>query len=100
MGRKKRSIVWTYFTCENENEAKCSLCSKSIRYCGNTTNLFKHMKNHKEENSDLLKQRRQEEEAPPQPQGSITWAGLLEAGEEYRGSANFCFCFVFGSFYF
>ncbi|XP_037546644.1 6-pyruvoyl tetrahydrobiopterin synthase [Nematolebias whitei] len=83
MGRKKRSIVWTYFTCVNENEAKCSLCSKCIRYCGNTTNLFKHMKNHKEE-SNLLKQRKREGAPPGQPvQSQITWAHLLQAGEEY-----------------
>ena len=50
----------------NERGASCgailrwNVCRKVVRYCGNT-NLYKHMKNHKKENSELQQKRREEE---------------------------------------
>ncbi|XP_035442610.2 uncharacterized protein LOC118270911 [Spodoptera frugiperda] len=41
-----KSIIWTYFTKTNETVAKCKQCFKSVKYCGNTSNLFKHSKTH------------------------------------------------------
>lgn len=41
-----KSIIWTHFTKTNETIAKCKHCFKSVKYCGNTSNLFKHSKTH------------------------------------------------------
>ena len=63
MAERKRSIVWTHFTAVNANEATCDLCSKCIRYCGNTTNLTKHLKvNHRKEHDDMERRRVEERE--------------------------------------
>lgn len=60
----KKSNVWKFFTKMdgNENLAKCKICQKVIKSCGNTSNLFSHVKNiHKtafleinKENSQVL----------------------------------------------
>ncbi|XP_074115784.1 E3 SUMO-protein ligase ZBED1-like [Cotesia typhae] len=44
---KKSDDVWRFFdkTEENKNSAKCRLCQKFIKSCGNTTNLIGHLKN-------------------------------------------------------
>ena len=63
MAERKRSIVWTYFTTVSSNEATCDLCRKCLRYCGNTTNLTKHLKvNHSKEHDDLQRRRLEERE--------------------------------------
>ncbi|XP_022823347.1 zinc finger BED domain-containing protein 1-like [Spodoptera litura] len=43
----QKSDVWRFFdkTEENKNSAKCRLCQKFIKSCGNTTNLIGHLKN-------------------------------------------------------
>ncbi|XP_037834874.1 6-pyruvoyl tetrahydrobiopterin synthase isoform X2 [Kryptolebias marmoratus] len=91
--RRKRSLVWSYFTCANENEASCNLCDKCIRYCGNTTNLFKHMRNHSDENNELQEKRRKEEaspprEPPPTARGQTPWTELLQTGGECTAPAE------------
>lgn len=47
MAPSKKSDVWRFFdkTEENKNSAKCRLCQKFIKSCGNTTNLIGHLKN-------------------------------------------------------
>ncbi|XP_013880468.1 6-pyruvoyl tetrahydrobiopterin synthase [Austrofundulus limnaeus] len=85
--QKKRSLVWSYFTCVDENVANCNVCSKCVRYCGNTTNLFKHLRNHNVENNELQKKRSKEaeekpKEAPP-AQSQTPWADLLQKEVEY-----------------
>lgn len=39
-----KSHVWKNFQKINATEAKCKLCFKILKTCGNTTNLNKHMK--------------------------------------------------------
>lgn len=41
-----KSIIWTHYTKVNETIAKCKHCFKSVKYCGNTSNLVKHSKTH------------------------------------------------------
>ncbi|CAK1588431.1 unnamed protein product [Parnassius mnemosyne] len=41
-----KSLIWTYFTKTNEATAICKQCFKSVKYCGNTSNSFKHSKTH------------------------------------------------------
>lgn len=64
---RKRSVVWLYFQAENETTATCTICRKSLKYSGNTTNLYKHMKNHGPENAELQKRREEEKNLPPPP---------------------------------
>ncbi|XP_046975191.1 E3 SUMO-protein ligase ZBED1-like [Vanessa cardui] len=47
MAPSKKSDVWRFYdkTEENKNSAKCRLCQKFIKSCGNTTNLIGHLKN-------------------------------------------------------
>lgn len=90
MADKKRSVVWKYFTTFNENTANCDICKKAIRYCGNTTNLHKHIKQHEKENNELQKQRREEGNPPDRPpavrQTSLAESFELQRGKEYPGS--------------
>lgn len=44
MTERKRSIIWSYFTPVNNDEASCDICQKTICHCGNTTNMTKHLK--------------------------------------------------------
>ena len=95
MAERKRSIVWTHFTAVNANEATCDLCSKCIRYCGNTTNLTKHLKvNHRKEHNDMERRRVEERERegvqgkPPTPTARMRQTSLLESlqrGRQYPG---------------
>lgn len=63
MGERKRSYAWSYFTSINSNDAVCDTCNKTVRYCGNTTNLIKHLHiNHKTEYDDVMMRRSEEEE--------------------------------------
>ncbi len=83
--------MWNYFTAVNENIANCEVCRKSIRYCGNTTNLHKHIKQHEKENSELQKKRREEEANPsdrPPAVPALRQRSLAESfqrGNEYPG---------------
>lgn len=42
--RKTQSAVWEYFTKCGINEAKCSLCSKTVKTGGGTSNLRQHIR--------------------------------------------------------
>uniref|UniRef100_A0A3B1JDP8 BED-type domain-containing protein n=1 Tax=Astyanax mexicanus TaxID=7994 RepID=A0A3B1JDP8_ASTMX len=66
MSERKRSAVWLYFDAQNESTASCIVCNRAVKYSGNTTNLYKHMKNHAAENAELQK-RREEERHPSFP---------------------------------
>jgi superfamily II DNA helicase RecQ len=49
-----RSFVWEYFTkTEDKMHANCSKCSKTIKLCGNTTNLSNHLKKHIKDTAEL-----------------------------------------------
>lgn len=42
--RKKRSVVWTHFIESGDGKtANCSICRNTITFCGNTSNLRKHI---------------------------------------------------------
>ncbi|XP_017047748.1 E3 SUMO-protein ligase ZBED1 [Drosophila ficusphila] len=41
-----RSKIWRYYDKLDRNSARCQLCEKVIKTCGNTSNLMKHMKTH------------------------------------------------------
>ena len=55
IAERNRRVMWRYFMAVNENLANCDVCKKAVRYCGNTTKLYKHIKNHEKENSELQK---------------------------------------------
>lgn len=64
MAERKRSRVWQFFTRENNFEAICEVCLKTVRSCGNTTNLVKHLRlKHKVEYEDFRLQKSEEESA-------------------------------------
>ena len=98
MAERKRSIVWTHFTAVSLNEATCDLCSKCLRYCGNTINLNKHLKvNHTKEHDDLQRRRLEEMEreevqgTAPKPAARMRQTSVLEAlqrGRQYPGIVN------------
>ena len=39
--RRKRSMVWTYFTKSGQKDATCDLCGSKVPTGGNTTNMMK-----------------------------------------------------------
>lgn len=86
MELKKRSAVWRYFTPVNENTANCDVCKKVIRYCGNTTNLYKHLKRHEKESLELQSEREEpnSDRAPP----AVRQKSLAESfqPQKYPGS--------------
>lgn len=41
-----RSKVWKWFKRIDGVRAKCKYCLQEVRYCGNTSNLSKHLKKH------------------------------------------------------
>lgn len=41
-----KSKCWTYFKKLDHLNAQCKICSQSIKYSGNTSNLAKHLKKH------------------------------------------------------
>lgn len=48
-----KSKIWNHFRKKDKIAATCKLCLRDIKFCGNTTNLFKHMKlNHGKVNID------------------------------------------------
>ena len=61
MTERKRSIIWSYFTPVNNDEASCDICQKTIRHCGNTTNMTKHLKvKHPKEHDEIQLTRAEE----------------------------------------
>ena len=64
--RSRRRAVWLYFQAENDTTATCIMCKKGVKYSGNNADLFKHVRNHAEENEEL-KKRREERNPPPDP---------------------------------
>lgn len=42
----KRSVVWELFQKQENNVSKCIRCNKLIRYAGNTSNMFSHIKHY------------------------------------------------------
>ena len=57
--------MWLYFRAENETAATYVICNKGVKYSGNTTDLFKNMKNQAKENAELKKRREEERNPPP-----------------------------------
>ncbi|XP_016891108.1 uncharacterized protein LOC107989124 isoform X2 [Cynoglossus semilaevis] len=97
MAERKRSAVWSYFTALDKYIAICGVCEKRIRYCGNTTNLYKHIKMHTEVNMELQTKRREEEmkkerdhQSGPGP--SVLTEGSLEEvlhhGHQHSGGST------------
>lgn len=93
---RKRSLVWIYFTLINSNEAKRTICAKTVRYCGNTTNLTKHLRNVHPEAHDKLNEKRatQAEEdtkkdktTPPKQTQSILEVAFVR-GKTYPGNVG------------
>lgn len=100
MSERKRSIIWTYFTAVSSNEATCDLCTKCVKYCGNTTNLTKHLKvNHIKEHDDLQRRRLEESEREgvqgnaPTPAVRMRQTSLMEAlqqrSRQYPGMVKY-----------
>lgn len=62
-GESKKSLIWAFYNKTSDNVAVCCDCKKEVRYCGNTTNLFKHMmRNHP--TISLPEPRKQERRTP------------------------------------
>lgn len=58
-----KSKIWVYFTRINNTCAKCNQCLKTVKYCGNTTNMLKHAKNTHGIVVDKQKQKKADKEA-------------------------------------
>lgn len=91
MAERKRSYVWSYFTSINSNDAVCDTCNKTVRYCGNTTNLIKHLHiNHKTEYDNVMTRRSEEEERRGTGAARARQTSLSEsfgaAGRQYPGT--------------
>ena len=63
--------MWLYFQAESETTATCVICKKLVKYSGNTTNLYKHIKNHHKENTELQKRREERNPPPPGPAANL-----------------------------
>lgn len=60
-----RSKAWSFFTKLTENTASCNLCGNVVKYSGNTSNLFKHMKtNHPFQNETKQSMEGSEDSGP------------------------------------
>ena len=57
--------MWSHFQAENDTTATCIICKKGVKYSGNTTDLFKHMSSHVEENEKLKDTQRGEKSPNP-----------------------------------
>ncbi|XP_072310009.1 delta-aminolevulinic acid dehydratase [Eucyclogobius newberryi] len=76
-GERKRSLVWRYFTCQSNGEATCDVCLNTVRSCGNTTNLVKHLRfKHKIEYERFMLQRSEQELG-----GAIAYEQVILEGE-------------------
>lgn len=42
--KRKRSVVWSYFSPVDKNVARCDLCDKRVSHRSNMSNLFSHLK--------------------------------------------------------
>ena len=63
MAERKRSAVWSYFTVSDRETTTCDVCRKAIPLCGNTTNLYMHLKAaHPKVNAELQSKWREEKE--------------------------------------
>uniref|UniRef100_A0A3B3S4P9 HAT C-terminal dimerisation domain-containing protein n=1 Tax=Paramormyrops kingsleyae TaxID=1676925 RepID=A0A3B3S4P9_9TELE len=74
------------------------VCRKSVKYCGNTNNLYKHLKIHKTQYTELQSRREEERELserPPAPRQS-SLAESLQRGREYPGNLEDVFHFISG----
>ena len=63
--RGRGTLCGYIFRLKNYTAMTCIICKTGVKYSGNTTDLFKHMKNHAKENEEL--QKRREEKNPPLP---------------------------------
>ncbi|CAL1569599.1 unnamed protein product [Knipowitschia caucasica] len=81
---RKRSVVWRYFTRQLSGEATCDVCLKTVRSCGNTTNLVKHLRlKHKPEYESYSLQRSEQQQG-----GAIPYDQAL-MGDDSNSSAVF-----------
>ena len=77
LAKRKRSAVWSYFTVSDRETATCYVCRKAIRFSGNTTNLYTHLKAvHSKVNAKLQSKQREEEDRSLQ-----TWSRPLAQRE-------------------
>lgn len=61
-GQRKRSVVWRYFTPDNKEQATCDVCLSTVKSCGTTTNLVKHLRlKHRAEYDQYTLQRSEQE---------------------------------------
>lgn len=58
----KHSHVWNFFSSQNSIDAVCDVCGRTVRSCGNTTNLVKHLRFNHSTECDAVLQRRSEED--------------------------------------
>ncbi|XP_011859968.1 PREDICTED: zinc finger BED domain-containing protein 4-like [Vollenhovia emeryi] len=97
MNTKKKSAVWKYFTKKDEISASCNICTKVLKHGGNTTNLIQHLqrkhtlhlqsnasldqenldktKNKQESNSNILKNRDENEICIDDPDDPGSYGG-------------------------
>ncbi|XP_036336415.1 uncharacterized protein LOC118746656 [Rhagoletis pomonella] len=78
------SEVWRYFTKSNSSEASCKMCPKKVRFCGNTSNLHKHMKVHEINTS---KNNVEEGNGNPKPQCSEI-KNMFQNINSYKGKCK------------
>ncbi len=83
MADRKRSHVWNLFSSENSNNAVCNICGKTVRYCGNTTNLVKHLRSNHRAEHDVMQQRSEEEE-----KAGAAWVRQTSLAESFGGGSS------------
>lgn len=89
MAERKRSHVWSYFSSTNSQDAVCDVCRKTIRSCGNTTNLVKHLRlNHTSEYEAYTTMRQTEEESSVSASGAAARARQTCLAESFRATGR------------
>lgn len=65
--------MWSFFSSQNSDNAACDVCVRTVRYCGNITNLVKDLRlNHKREYDEVVQPEEGEKGAARVKQTSIT----------------------------
>ncbi|KAF2884629.1 hypothetical protein ILUMI_21537 [Ignelater luminosus] len=82
MAPSKKSCVWKDKIEGASNSAKCKLCQKSIKSCGNTTNLIGHIKNVHKAAFRELNNESSEKKTVADVQPSTSSADVMELTEE------------------
>lgn len=95
MSKRKRNAVWPYSDNEGgKTEPTCTLCGETVKTCGNTSNLLKHLKTNHEKEFKLVQEKQQEakrlkaEQNPLKQARQLTLAAAIERTQVYGREAD------------